>query len=125
DLTELQRRANRLYGFSAQRTLEIAQRLYEQHKLLSYPRTDSRHLSSEAAAALGPIVAAIAGRYPGLVAEGSGATALGKRFVDDARVTDHHALLPTARSAAGLDGDEERVYDLVCRRLLQAWHADH
>ena len=127
DLTELQRHANRLYGFSAQRTLEIAQRLYEQHKLLSYPRTDSRHLSADAATTLGPIVAAIAPRYPGLVAAGSGERPLGPRFVDDKKVTDHHALLPTARDAAGasLDGDEQRLYDLVCRRLLQSWHEDH
>jgi len=127
DLTELQRHANRLHGFSAQRTLDIAQRLYEEHKLLSYPRTDSRHLSNDVAAALGPIVLAIAPRYPGLVAGGSGQRALGPRFVDDAKVTDHHALLPTARdaSAATLDEDERRLYDLVCRRLLQAWHEEH
>jgi DNA topoisomerase-3 len=127
DLTELQRHANQLYGFSAQRTLEIAQRLYEEHKLLSYPRTDSRHLSNDVAATLGPIVLAIAPRYPGLVAEGSGQRTLGPRFVDDAKVTDHHALLPTARDASGasLDADEQRLYDLVCRRLLQAWHREH
>ena len=127
DLTELQRHANRLFGFPAQRTLEIAQRLYEQHKLLSYPRTDSRHLSTDVATALGPIVLAIAPRYPGLVAPGSGARPLGLSFVDDSKVTDHHALLPTDKSAASvrLDDDEQRIYDLVCRRLLQAWHGDH
>jgi DNA topoisomerase-3 len=127
DLTELQRHANRLFGFPASRTLEIAQRLYEQHKLLSYPRTDSRHLSAEAATTLGPVVDAIAPRYPGLVAPGSGQRPLGPRYVDDAKVTDHHALLPTARDASGvsLDGDEQKLYDLVCRRVLQAWHGDH
>ena len=60
DLTELQRHANRLFGFSAKRTLDAAQRLYEQHKLLSYPRTDSRHLSREIAATLPAVVRAIA-----------------------------------------------------------------
>ena len=127
DLTELQRHANRLYGFSASHTLEIAQQLYEQHKLLSYPRTDSRHISADAATTLGPVVEAIAPRYPGLVAEGSGTRPLGPRFVDDAKVSDHHALLPTARNAgeAGLDGDEQKLYDLVCRRVLMMWHGDH
>ena len=126
DLTELQRHTNRLYGFSAQRTLEVAQALYEKHKLLSYPRTDSRHLSSEAAGTLPPVVAAISGPYRAELAEGTGVRALSRRFVDDSRVTDHHALIPTATDAArcSLSGDERKVYDLVCRRLLQAWHPD-
>lgn len=127
DLTELQRHANRLYGFSAQRTLDLAQLLYEKHKLISYPRTDSRHLSQDVAATLGRVVRAIARRYEGLVAPGTGERPLGKRFVDDAKVTDHHAILPTPTSPEGanLDADEERIYDLVCRRLLSAWHDEH
>src|SRR5450631_2863578 len=126
DLTELQRHVNRLYGLSAQRTLEVAQSLYEKHKLLSYPRTDSRHLSSEIAGTLPAVVKAIAAPYTALLAEGTGERALPRRFVDDAKVTDHHAIIPTATSAAGcaLSGDEQRVYALVCRRLLQAWHQD-
>jgi DNA topoisomerase-3 len=63
DLTELQRHANRLFGFSAQRTLDVAQALYERHKLISYPRTDSRHLSQDVAATLPRIVQAIAAPY--------------------------------------------------------------
>ena len=126
DLTELQRHANRLFGFSAQRTLEIAQALYERHKLLSYPRTDSRHLSTDVAETLGSVVAAIEGRYPGLLAPGTGKTPLSRRFVDDSRVSDHHALLPTSKRAEGaLGADEHRIYDLVCRRLLEAWHEDY
>jgi DNA topoisomerase III len=126
DLTELQRHANRLYGMSAQRTLDVAQALYETHKLLSYPRTDSRHLSADVAGTLGPIVAAVAGRYPGLLAPGTGQRPLSRRFVDDAKVTDHHAILPTATVAGeGLSADERKIYDLVCRRLLEAWHDDH
>ncbi len=126
DLTELQRHANRLYGLSAQRTLEVAQALYERHKLISYPRTDSRHLSSEVAATLPAVVKAIAAPYAGLLAEGTGQRPLSARFVNDARVSDHHAILPTSASAAGqrLGEDERRLYDLVCRRLLQAWHGD-
>jgi len=127
DLTELQRHANRLYGMSAQRTLDVAQALYERHKLISYPRTDSRHLSSAVAATLGSVVAAIGGAYPGLLAPGTGERPLGRRFVDDARVTDHHAILPTATPAraGALAGDEQKIYDLICRRLLAAWHEDH
>ena len=70
DLTELQRHANRLYGFSAQKTLDLAQALYEQHKLISYPRTDSRYLSTDIAETVPKIVAAISGPLP--AATGSG-----------------------------------------------------
>ena len=126
DLTELQRHANRLYGLSAQRTLDVAQALYEKHKLISYPRTDSRHLSTAIAATLPAVTAAISGRYPGQIAPGTGTTPLRRRFVDDARVTDHHAIIPTSTPArASLTGDEAKIYDLICRRLLAAWHADH
>ena len=127
DLTELQRHANRLFGMSAQKTLDVAQSLYERHKLLSYPRTDSRHLSKDIAATLGSVVKAIAGHYPGLIAPGTGTQPLSRRFVDDARVTDHHAIIPTATPSreGALGADEQRIYDLVCRRLLEAWHEDH
>ena len=126
DLTELQRHANRLYGFSAQRTLDVAQALYEKHKLISYPRTDSRHLSSEVAATLPAVVDAVAAPYAALLADGTGARPLSRRFVDDGKVTDHHAIIPTNASAEGraLTGDERKLYELVCRRLLQAWHDD-
>ena len=127
DLTELQRHANRLYGMSAQRTLDVAQTLYERKKLLSYPRTDSRHISETIAATLPAIVAAIADPYRADLAPGTGARPLGPRFVDDAAVTDHHAILPTTERATldTLTPDERRVYDLVCRRLLSAWHESH
>jgi DNA topoisomerase-3 len=127
DLTELQRHANRLYGFSAQRTLELAQALYESHKLISYPRTGSRHLSQDVAATLPRIVRAIEAPYRDLLAPGTGERPLGRRFVDDAKVSDHHAIIPTAASAerAGLSPDEREIYGLVCRRLLAAWHDDH
>ncbi|MGA3026677.1 MAG: DNA topoisomerase 3 [Bryobacteraceae bacterium] len=127
DLTELQRHANRLYGFSAQHTLELAQSLYERHKLTSYPRTDSRHLSEDVARTLPKIVSAIAGGYEGLLAPGTGERPLSRRFVDDTKVTDHHALIPTGVSPAGasLEPDERRIFDLICRRLLSAWHDDH
>jgi len=127
DLTELQRHANRLFGFSAQKTLDVAQALYERHKLISYPRTDSRHLSTEVAHTLPRVVAAIEGPYREMLAPGTGERTLGRRFVDDSKVTDHHAIIPTVTSAdlGKLPTDERRVYDLVCRRLLSAWHEDH
>jgi len=127
DLTELQRHANRLYGFSAKKTLGLAQTLYEQKKLISYPRTDSRHLSADVAATLGEIVRAVSGPYQDRLAPGTGERALGKRFVDDSKVTDHHAIIPTPVSPAGaaLPDDESKIYDLICRRLLSAWHDDH
>ncbi len=127
DLTELQRHANRLYGMTAQATLRSAQSLYETHKLLSYPRTDSRHLSGSVAATLPAVVDAVASLYPDMLAPGTGQRALSKRYVDDAKVTDHHALIPTSLSRATkhLTTDEARIYDLVSRRLLMAWHAEH
>ena len=126
DLTELQRHVNRLYGLSAQRTLEVAQALYERHKLISYPRTDSRHLSTEVAATLPAVVQAIAAPYADRLAPGTGERPLSRRFVDDSRITDHHAIIPTSVPSASLSlsSDERKLYDLICRRLLQAWHDD-
>jgi DNA topoisomerase III len=127
DLTELQRHANRLYGFSAKKTLGLAQALYEQKKLISYPRTDSRHLSSDVAITLAEIVQVIQEPYRDRLAPGTGERPLGKRFVDDSKVTDHHAIIPTPTSPARADlaEDERKIYDLICRRLLSAWHDDH
>jgi len=126
DLTELQRHANRLYGYSAQMTLDIAQKLYEQRKLISYPRTDSRHLSVSVGDTLGAVVAAIADPHRDRLAPGTGQRPLGARFVDDGKVTDHHAIIPTPlRAGAGLTAEERKIYDLICRRLLMAWHGDH
>ena len=126
DLTELQRHANRLFGFSAQETLTYAQALYERHKLISYPRTDSRHLSADIVPTLGRVAAAVAPQYPGLVAEGTGKRNPGRRFVDDSKVSDHHAILPNAVQANrnSLSDPERKIYDLVCRRFLMMWHED-
>src|ERR1035437_3513607 len=127
DLTELQRHANRLFGFSAQKTLDTAQALYERHKLISYPRTDSRHLSEDVARTLPQVVQTIAGAYREQLAPGTGERPLGRRFVDDSKVTDHHAIIPTTTSAdkVSLSPEERKIYDLICRRLLGAWHDDH
>jgi DNA topoisomerase-3 len=123
DLTSLQRRANQRYGLSAQRTLEVAQALYERHKLITYPRTDARYLTSDQVAELPSILRGVAG----LAVYAPFAQALlaapirpGSRVVNDAEVGDHHAILPTDRTpvAASLNADEKRIYDLVVRRLL-------
>jgi len=127
DLTELQRHANRLFGFSAQHTLDTAQALYERHKLISYPRTDSRHLSQDVAGTLSRIVQTVAGAYRQYLAPGTGEKPLRRRYVDDAKVSDHHAIIPTVTSPDRVDlsADERKIYDLVCRRLLTCWHEDH
>jgi DNA topoisomerase III len=126
DLTELQRHANRLFGFSAQKTLDVAQALYERHKLISYPRTDSRHLSKDVAATLPRIAKNIEAPYRELLAPGTGERPLGRRFIDDAKVSDHHAIIPTTTPVdrASVNEDESKVYDLICRRLLSAWQDD-
>ena len=126
DLTELQRHANRLFGFTAKKTLGVAQDLYEKHKLLTYPRTDSRHLSQTVAGTLPQVIDALRPSLEHLMSPRTG-DALGRRFVDDKKVSDHHALLPTSVTPdlVRLSADERRIYDLVCRRLLMAWHDDH
>ncbi|MFN7994759.1 MAG: DNA topoisomerase 3 [Bryobacteraceae bacterium] len=125
DLTELQRHANRLFGFSAQKTLETAQSLYESRKVISYPRTDSRHLSQDVARTLPAVIHAIEANYEGLLAPGTGERPLGRRYVDDSKISDHHAIIPTTVRAGNLSPDEHKIYDLICRRLLSAWHDDH
>ena len=123
DLSDLQRDANRLYGFSAKKTLDLAQKLYEEKKLLSYPRTDSRYLTKDISMTLGKIVNCISGPYREHFPFDEKLPKLGKRFINDAKVTDHHAIIPTAISSIkiSLSPDEEKIYDLVCRRLLSAW----
>jgi len=127
DLTELQRHANRLFGFSAQQTLDFAQALYERHKLISYPRTDSRHLSVDVAATTPNIVAAMSGPYQKLLAAGTGVRPPSKRYVDDGKVTDHHAIIPNAvpPGRVSLSEQERKIYDLICRRFLMMWHDDY
>lgn len=125
DLTELQRHANRLLGWSAKKTLEVAQRLYEEKKAITYPRTDSRHLSRDVAATLPRVIRALEPAWGKLFAKGTGETPLGGRYVDDAKVSDHHAIVPTPTLPRDLDREEQALYDLVVRRLLAARHDEH
>ena len=128
DLTSLQRTANRRFGFTAARTLELAQALYERHKLLTYPRTDSRHLSNDLASELPAVFAALASLpdyAPFAQPLVDAPPARSRRVFDDTRVHDHHAIIPTgATRIDGLDRDERRLFDLVARRFLGAFHPD-
>ncbi len=122
DLTELQRDANRIFGYSAKQTLSIMQRLYENYKVLTYPRTDSRYISTDIVATLPDRVKAIAvGAYRNIAGELlQGKINAHKGFVDNSKVSDHHAIIPTEeRGNIGLLSSEERnIYDLVVKRFL-------
>jgi DNA topoisomerase-3 len=129
DLTALQRTANRRFGLSAARTLEIAQALYERHKIITYPRTDARHLSSDVARELPALFAALAevADYAAFAGELiAHPPRPGRRIVDDAKVHDHHAIIPTGKPVRleSLDRDERRLFDLIARRFLAAFHPD-
>ncbi|MBC7658967.1 MAG: DNA topoisomerase 3 [Chitinophagaceae bacterium] len=128
DLTELQKDANRLYGFQAKQTLDLAQSLYESHKLITYPRSDSRYLSVSVAKSLPEIVQAVRAPYESFgLHPATGTKPLGKDFVDDKKVSDHHAIIPTGKdpSRQSMSGDEAKVFDLIVKRLLMAWQDDH
>ena len=128
DLTTLQREANAQLGFTAKKTLAAAQKLYEQHKLLTYPRTDSRYLSRD----MLDKVQGTLGAYDGALAElGQQALSHGvtltPRVFDDAKLTDHHAIIPTGKRAESLalTADERALYEMVARRLAAVFYPDH
>src|SRR3712207_4403112 len=127
DLTSLQRAANVRYGFTAAKTLELAQSLYEK-KFVTYPRTSSRHLSKAVAEEIEAHVrAASVGPYvPFIEKILAGRPKLTGRHVDDKKVTDHHAVIPTKQQVKpdALSPDEKRIYDLVARRFLAAFYPD-
>ena len=129
DLTSLQRDANTRYGFTAKKTLELAQKLYEEHKLLTYPRTDSRYLSHDMVRTVEKVLDQYDGpwREMGRQALSHGVKPVASVF-DDTKLTDHHAIIPTGKSAASstrLTEDEKRVYDLVARRLAAVFFPYH
>jgi DNA topoisomerase-3 len=132
DLTSLQRDASSRFGFTARRTLAAAQRLYEDHKALTYPRTNSRYLTGDMVSEIKPI-AQLVGQQPeyaqaaGFV-RGLDVLPLG-RVVNDAKVTDHHAIIPTNAERHPIEkmrdnGDDWRIYDLVVRRFLAVFHPE-
>ncbi len=122
DLTELQRDANKRFGFSAKETLNIMQRLYEHHKVLTYPRTDSRYIGTDIVPTLKERLAACnIGPYrkyiPALL---KGQIKTSKSFVDDKKVSDHHAIIPTEEfvQLEHMSSEERKIYDLVVRRFI-------
>ena len=124
DLTTLQREANARYGFTAQKTLNLAQALYEKHKLLTYPRTDSRYLSHDMRPKVQGILKGMPEPLRALVLSPDRAVDPGKRVYDDAKLTDHHAIIPTGRRPGALTADEQKLYEMVARQLIAAFYPD-
>ena len=129
DLTSLQRHANTLLGFSARRTLSAAQKLYEEHKALTYPRTNSRFLTGDMAGEIKPI-AELVGHNPavpqGRRVRGRAGQAAAATVVNDKKVEDHHAIIPTKaeHDLSKMGADELKIYDLVAKRFLAVFHPD-
>ncbi len=122
DLTELQRDANRKYSYSAKQTLNIMQKLYETHKLVTYPRTDSRYITDDIvptlterlrSIAVGPYAKAVQGILRNKIS-------VTKRFVDNSKVSDHHAIIPTEQyvNLSALSTEERNIYDLIVKRFI-------
>ena len=122
DLTELQRDANKLFGYSAKETLSLMQRLYESHKVLTYPRTDSRFISSDVVETLKDRVKACGvGPYSkAAMFVMRNPIKANKAFVDNEKVSDHHAIIPTEQTVtlSNLSDKERKIYDLVVKRFL-------
>lgn len=122
DLTELQRDANKIFGYSAKETLNIMQKLYEQHKVLTYPRTDSRYISSDIVGTLPERLKACGvGEYRPLAHKVlQKPVKSNKSFVDDSKVSDHHAIVPTESyvNFSAFTDKERKIYDLVVKRFL-------
>lgn len=126
DLTELQRDANRKYGFSAKQTSNVLQRLYEQYKLVTYPRTDSRYLTSDMVHTLKERLESVAiGPYATLARPLLRKNLpVSKRIVDDSKVSDHHAIIPTEETVLlnQLNTEERKLYDLIVRRFISLFY---
>jgi DNA topoisomerase III len=129
DLTSLQRHANTLFGFSARRTLAAAQKLYEEHKAITYPRTSARFLTSELIGEIKPTAARV-GENVAYAAGSRYVLGLEKlplgRVVNDAKVEDHHAIIPTnsEHKLERMKEDELRIFDLIAKRFLAVFHPD-
>jgi DNA topoisomerase-3 len=126
DLTSLQREANSKFGFPARMTLSIAQSLYERHKVLTYPRTDSRYLPEDYLSAVAATVGVLASHGPlapfaqKILQEKW--IKPSKRIFNNAKVSDHFAIIPTQETPKNLKDNEQRIYDLVCKRFLAVFY---
>ncbi len=122
DLTEIQREANQRYQYSAKKTLSIIQRLYETHKVVTYPRTDSKHLTTDMKSTMKERLIAVTQLSPELVKRlvKDGAVVKQQKVFQNAKVTDHHGLIPTEQSARleKLDNDEMKIYRMIVERFL-------
>ena len=125
DLTSLQRDANRKAGLTADATLRAAQSLYETHKAITYPRTDSQVLPRDMAAPAEKALRALRGPYADIAALVPERLPIRKRVFDDAGVSDHHAIIPTTRAPGNLTAAEQAVYDLIARRFVAAFLEDY
>ena len=128
DLTSLQREANRRLGFSADRTLKLAQALYETHKLITYPRTDSRYLPDDMKPKVEKTLRGLPEPYAAFVRAPEMNLAMhAKRFYDNSRISDHHAIVPTEKrpNLASLARDEAALYDMIVRRLIAAHYPNY
>ena len=128
DLTTLQREANKKYGYSADKTLKTAQALYERHKLLTYPRTDSRYLSDDMAGKIRKTLEKLPEPYAEFVrSENMNLSMHSKRFYDNGKISDHHAIVPTEKqpNLSSLSMDEKNIYDMVTRRLIAAHYPNY
>ncbi|MBM3856956.1 MAG: DNA topoisomerase III [Verrucomicrobia bacterium] len=124
DLTSLQREANSRFGFSAKRTLQLAQRLYEHHKVLTYPRTDSRYLPEDNVGIVRKALEGLEGgleKHVALLFEKGWFVKTGKVF-NNAKVSDHHAIIPTGASIEKLDEAEMKLYQMVAQRLVAIFY---
>ena len=125
DLTSLQREANSRFGFSAKRTLQLAQRLYEHHKVLTYPRTDSRYLPEDNVAGVKKALQQLEGpelqKHVALLFEKGWFVKTGKVF-NNAKVSDHHAIIPTGASIEKLDEVEAKLYQMAAQRLVAIFY---
>ena len=122
DLTELQRDANKLYGYSPKQTLNIMQKLYEQHKALTYPRTDSRYLTDDIVPTLNERLRAVTIGDTKAAAEDilRRKLKINKSCINNSKVSDHHAIIPTEQKVPmiSLSTEEKRIYNLVVKRFL-------
>ncbi|MEC0668092.1 DNA topoisomerase III [Priestia flexa] len=125
DLNELQRDANKRFGFSAKKTLNVLQKLYEQHKLVTYPRTDSRYLTTDMVGTMKERLEAVSGAYKEevrpLIAKNA---QLPKRVVNNEKVSDHHAIIVTDQPVflQDLSSDERKLYDLIAKRFMALFY---
>jgi len=129
DLTELQRDANKIFSFSAKKTLNVLQKLYEQHKLVTYPRTDSRYLTTDMKDTMFDRLQSVSAAYKEetqklLVKKGKMEA---PNIFNNEKVSDHHAIIPTEQPVFlhKLDGDEKKLYDLIVKRFLSLFYPKH